>query len=354
MFKILDLFCGCGGMSYGFESVKQFETKIGVDFNTDALKTFATNFPDSYTIEADVKNKKQFNSIIELAKENKINMIIGGPPCQGFSLKGKKRGLEDERNYLFMEYFNFVEKISPEIFVIENVKELLTSSDGFFISQIERKCKKLGYNIQYDVFNAVDFGVPQNRYRAIIIVTKKKIDKISPNKIKEIKTVKDAIYDLAFLKSGEGEFKQDYKKETSSKYQEQLKDSEYLYNHIATNHSNVALEKLSMIPPEKGKEFLPIEMHGKQKFSTTWGRLEWDKPSPTIDTRFDTPSNGKNSHPFLNRSITMREAARIQSFNDSFIFYGKKTEICKQIGNAVPPLLSKAIGEEIARKFLKL
>ena len=120
-----------------------------------------------------------------------------------------------------------------------------------------------------------------------------------------------------------------------------------MYNHKASKHKDIAIEKLSLIPPEKGKEFLPQEMLGKQRFKTTWGRLVWEQPSPTIDTRFDAASNGKNNHPFLNRAITPREAARIQSFDDSFIFLGSKVQIRQQIGNAVPPLLAKAIADQI-------
>ena len=126
-----------------------------------------------------------------------------------------------------------------------------------------------------------------------------------------------------------------------------------VYNHKATNHSKVALDKLKLIPPEGDKTSMPKELYGNQKFMTTWARLIWDKPSPTIDTRFDTPSNGRNSHPYLNRAITPREAARIQSFPDNFVFYGKKTSVCKQIGNAVPPLLAKAIGEHIKKEYEK-
>ena len=121
----------------------------------------------------------------------------------------------------------------------------------------------------------------------------------------------------------------------------------YLYNHKASQHKQIAIDKLKLIPPEKGKEYLPVELIGNQKFKTTWGRLKWDAQSPTIDTRFDAASNGRNNHPFLNRSITPREAARIQSFDDKFIFYGSKVHIRKQIGNAVPPLMAKAIADQI-------
>lgn len=141
-------------------------------------------------------------------------------------------------------------------------------------------------------------------------------------------------------------------KKTNSSYQIKMrKNSKKLYNHIATKHSDIALKKLSLIPPEGDKTSLPSELHGRQKFATTWSRLIWDEPSPTIDTRFDTPSNGRNSHPILNRAITAREAARIQSFPDDFIFLGNKVSVCKQIGNAVPPLLAKAIALQIKKVY---
>ena len=127
--------------------------------------------------------------------------------------------------------------------------------------------------------------------------------------------------------------------------------SEKLYNHKASDHKQVAIDKLKLIPPEHGKESLPAEMHGNQQFRTTWGRLKWSEVSPTIDTRFDAASNGTNNHPFLHRAITPREAARIQSFDDKFIFYGSKVYIRKQIGNAVPPLLAKAIADQIYEEY---
>ena len=160
--------------------------------------------------------------------------------------------------------------------------------------------------------------------------------------------VKDAIFDLSYLNSNEGDFEQEYIKEPSSKYQKMMREnSERLYNHKASNHAKVAIDKLKMIPPEKGKEYLPKELLGKQQFKTTYGRLKWKKPSPTIDTRFDAASNGRNNHPFLHRAITAREAARLQSFDDTFIFYGPKVSVRAQIGNAVPPLMAKAIADKI-------
>ena len=349
MFKILDLFCGAGGFSSGFEKNPNFATLIGVDFEKSAIATFSRNFPNSLTICGDITDKSVKNQIIKKSKELGINMIIGGPPCQGFSLKGKNLGLDDPRNFLFLEYFDIVEKLQPQIFIIENVKNILSSADGYFKNQIEQKILNLGYKVNSGVLNALDYGVPQTRQRAFFIACKDKFIDF-PKKQSQILSVYDAIGDLDYLQSGEGEIISEYKNKPNSKYQKMLR-GKHLQYHKASNHAKIAIEKLKMIPSESSKEHLPKELWGRQKFATTWGRLVWNEPSPTIDTRFDTPSNGKNSHPVLHRSITPREAARIQSFSDDFEFLGTKTQVCRQIGNAVPPLLAKAIADKISEIF---
>lgn len=350
-FKVLDLFSGAGGFSAGLDSVENIETVEAVDFDKYATETFKNNFPNAHVITGDITEKTIKDEIIKVAKERKVNMIVGGPPCQGFSLKGKNLGLDDPRNFLFLEYYELVKQIRPKVFVIENVKNLLNSENGYFKNQIIEKFSSLGYIINFGVLNAKNFGVPESRERAIIIGSSE-ISIDLPVGKKTSVTVRDAISDLAYLNSGEGTFESDYQNEPQSEYQRKLRANK-LYNHKATSHSKGALEKLAMIPPEGDKTSLPKELLGKQKFATTWSRLQWDTYSPTIDTRFDTPSNGRNSHPILNRSITPREAARIQSFSDDFIFYGPKTAICKQIGNAVPPFLGKAIGEAIIKSYDK-
>lgn len=350
-FKILDLFCGAGGFSCGIDSIDDFNTVIGVDFDKNVLETFKNNIKPVYTICGDLTDENVRNDIIKKSKELGVNMVIGGPPCQGFSLKGKNLGLDDPRNFLFLEYVKIVKEINPEVFIIENVKNLVQACDGYFIKQILSEFHKLGYIVNYGVLNALNFGVPQHRERTIIIGSKSKSISL-PKGNENFVTVKDAISDLDYLCSGEGTFESDYLHEPLSEYQRLMRlNSTRLYNHVATSHSNIALQKLALIPPEGDKKSLPKELHGKQKFSTTWSRLIWDSYSPTIDTRFDTPSNGRNSHPVLNRAITPREAARIQSFPDTYIFYGKKCSVCKQIGNAVPPLLAKAIGNQIKKSY---
>ncbi|MDE5548909.1 MAG: DNA (cytosine-5-)-methyltransferase, partial [Clostridia bacterium] len=348
-FRVLDLFCGAGGFSSGLEMIDNYSTEVGLDCDKYAIETFSKNFPNATPICGDILDDAIKKQVIAESKKRNVNMIIGGPPCQGFSLKGKNLGIFDERNYLFREYLNVVKEIRPDVFIIENVKNILNSSNHYFRDAITKEIEELGYIVNYGVVNAKNYGVPQNRERAIFIASKTKFINF-PNSQETTTTVRDAISDLAYLESGDGDILSDYTSDSLSNYQKLLRGKKLQY-HKASEHSKVAIEKLKLIPPEKGKEYLPKEMLGKQKFSTTWSRLEWDNVSPTIDTRFDTPSNGKNSHPYLNRAITPREAARIQSFSDDFYFCGPKVAVCKQIGNAVPPLLAKAIGKQICAEL---
>ena len=348
-FRVLDLFSGAGGFSVGLDQLESFTTVLANDIMPEALETFSKNFPHAETIQGDISSDEVRSKVISRAKSLRVNMIIGGPPCQGFSNKGKKLGLKDPRNFLFIQFLKVVESVKPEVFVIENVKAMATSTNGWFMQQILEEVERLGYFVSYGTLTASDFGVPQTRQRTVIIASRQCIVPL-PERSKPgyVLSVREAISDLAFLSSGQGLDCSDYPIKAQSKYQAEMrKGSKKLYNHKATNHSPIALMKLQLIPAQMGKESLPEALLGNQKFKTTWGRLKWDLPSPTIDTRFDTPSNGTNSHPELHRSITPREAARLQSFPDRFRFFGSKTSICKQIGNAVPPKLGTAIGSAI-------
>lgn len=351
-FKVLDLFCGAGGLSWGMDKNPFFKTVVALDFDEKAAETFKRNMPDAEVLVGDITDKAVKENIVQLSRKSGVNMIVGGPPCQGYSMKGKKLGLEDPRNFLFREYLDLVSKIQPDVFVIENVKGLLLSANGWFKDEIVQAIEALGYAVKFAILNAADFGVPQSRERAIFICSKHGAIALPKPTVAKRTTVRDAISDLAYLESGEGDFEQEYITEPESDYQKARREgSTKLFNHKASNHKPVAIEKLKLIPPEQGKDYLPEEMHGNQKFKTTWGRLKWDEVSPTVDTRFDASSNGTNNHPYLNRAITPREAARIQSFDDRFVFYGSKVYIRKQIGNAVPPLLAKAIADQIADAF---
>lgn len=351
--KLLDIFCGAGGLSHGFERAG-FDIALGVDINAAALETFQYNHRNAQILCGDLTDDALKQQIIETAKQNQVRGILGGPPCQGFSLKGKKLGLQDERNFLFREYLKLVTEIKPDFIVMENVKALVNTANGYFLNEITQALENLGLTTRVKVLNARDYGVPQNRERVFIVGIKKSAFDFSRLPIGKHVTVADAISDLHFLSSGEGAFKQDYRLPENSEYQHEMRQNSLkLFNHQATNHNQIALAKLKMIPPEGDKSSLPPELHGKQQFGTTWARLKWQETSPTIDTRFDTPSNGCNSHPELHRAITPREAARLQSFPDDFVFYGKKTEICKQIGNAVPPKLALALASALKQYNFK-
>lgn len=343
--KVIDLFAGVGGMSLGFEQ-KGFEVVLANEIDKSIADAYKKNHKHTEMLTEDITKlniKKVFGKY-----KNKIDVVVGGPPCQGFSQKGQRKTINDDRNFLFKQFVDVVKVVEPRYFVMENVPNLLTTENGFFKKEIEMLFNSMGYNLEMGVFNAADFGVPQNRKRAIII-GKKNSDapKIKVDKKKRT-TVWDAISDLAFLHSGEGEEVQDYRCKAQSSYQRKIrKGSRKLYNHMATRHTKLALERLKLIPPNAGKEVLPKEHLTKSIYSGTWTRMRKDEISVTITTRFDTPSSGKFTHPFLDRAITVREAARIQSFPDTFIFYGNKSSQMKQVGNAVPPLLAAKIAETI-------
>lgn len=259
IFNILDLFCGAGGFSYGMDKNRNFHTVVAIDFDEKAAETFKKNIPQAEVIVGDITDYQIKERIIRTSKTKKVNMIIGGPPCQGYSMKGKKLGLKDPRNFLFREYLNLVEKLQPEIFVIENVKGILLSSNGWFKEEILNAVSELGYSVEYGILNAADFGVPQSRERAIFICSKSKHVKLPNATVTKYTTIREAIGDLSYLDSGEGDFKQEYINSAKSDYQRLMrKDSVFLYNHKASNHKQVAIDKLKMIPPEQGKEFIPI------------------------------------------------------------------------------------------------
>ncbi|EST40832.1 DNA methyltransferase [Helicobacter pylori X47-2AL] len=364
--------------------------------------------------ETKEKILKQIEFYSKKFGNDRVDLVVATPPCQGMSVANhKKKNDEIKRNSLVVESIDLIKQIKPRFFILENVPSFyktgcIDKNDNLLEigSMIEQNLSG-DYMLYDEVINFKNFGANSSRTRTLVIgvckefkdfisaleffpdfkqekTLKEVIGSLKPlawgeydstdfyhsfrtypkhmqEWIKDLKegqsafeNVQDAISDLAYLCSNEGAFESDYLNPIQSSYQALMrKDSPKLYNHQATNHSQAALEKLKLINKEQGKECLPKNLHGKQQFKSTWGRLNWNKISPTIDTRFDTPSNGTNSHPELHRSITPREAARIQSFSDNYIFYGNKTSVCKQIGNAVPPLLALALGKAILKSLRK-
>lgn len=345
--KAVDLFAGVGGLSLGFEKAG-FEIVIANELDSTIAAAYEKNHSHTQMIVGDIREidfEKAFGSY-----SGKIDVVIGGPPCQGFSQKGQRRSIYDERNFLFKYYFKAVNLLKPKYFVMENVPNLLTTENGFFRKEIEETFHSMSYDLTMGILNAADYGVPQNRKRAVIVGKFGKNSPPLPSPNSSNITIWDAISDLAYLASGEGEEEQEYRYNPQSDYQSEMRrDSDVLYNHVATKHSEITLERLSMIPPNAGRDVLPKEHLTKSIYSGTWTRMRKNEISVTITTRFDTPSSGKFTHPFLNRAITVREAARIQSFPDDFVFVGNKNSQMKQVGNAVPPRLASAIAEMVMR-----
>jgi len=340
----IDLFAGCGGLSLGFE-MADFNVVFAVEHDESIAKSYKLNHPTAKILVADIQ-KLPLETFAEYV--GKIAVVIGGPPCQGFSQKGQRKTTNDERNFLFKYFLSVVAFLQPQYFVIENVPNLLTTANSYFKHEIETLCKNHNYFLEMGILNAADFGVPQNRRRAVILGKRNAAAPKLPQPQSKKVTIWDAIGDLAFLAAGEGVHEGEYRLPAKTAYQKKLrKGSKILYNHVATKHSALALERLNLIPPNSGKEALPAEHLTKSIYSGTWTRMCKDELSATITTRFDTPSSGKFTHPYLHRAITVREAARIQSFPDTFQFIGTKGSQMKQVGNAVPPLLARAVAQTI-------
>lgn len=348
---VIDLFSGVGGLSLGFEE-EGFSVLLANEYDESIANAYMKNHKTTKMVVGDITSL-DLDAVFGTYK-NKIDVIIGGPPCQGFSQKGQRKTIYDKRNFLFEYYVKVVELVKPKYFVMENVPNLLTAEKGYFFNEIETLFNAMGYFLQHGVLNAADFGVPQNRKRAVIIGKMNGVAPSLPSSLNEKVTIWDAISDLAFLESGEGDEVQEYRYAPQSEYEKKLRGhANLLYNHKATKHSPLSLKRLRMIPPNAGKEVLPKEHLTKSIYSGTWTRMKKDDISVTITTRFDTPSSGKFTHPFLNRALTVREAARIQSFSDEFIFIGSKSSQMRQVGNAVPPLLASAIARVIKNDIME-
>ena len=342
--KVADLFAGVGGLSQGFIKAG-FDIEIAIEFDKDIAASYKKNHPGTDVFAENICDL-DFSEIHK--KHPQIDVVMGGPPCQGFSQKGKRLSVNDPRNFLFMQFVRFVEEFNPKYFVLENVPNIITTENGYFKDEIIKAFNNLGYDVCCGVLRAFDFGVPQDRRRAVFIGQKQKLEVSLPEPTGIRNTVKDAISDLPALASGEGTEESCYDKAAFTDLQKELRgNNKTLHNHVATRHSAVALRRMAMVPEGEGGKVLPEEERTKSIYSGTYCRLLDDDVAATITTRFDTPSSGRFTHPQQNRCITTREAARIQTFPDSFIFYGTKTCQMKQVGNAVPPYLAYAIANVI-------
>ena len=346
-FNVIDLFSGCGGFSYGFESAG-YNIILGVDNEKIALDTFKLNHNNSNVLLADLHLDSTIDEIIKKTEGRKIDVIIAGPPCQGFSLTGT-REQSDRRNKLFYSVFKLAEKVKPQAIIIENVPGLATLYNGTAKSEIIRQFEKLKYTHNFQVLYAPDYEVPQIRKRIFFVGLQKYLGTFEfPKPIlkeKEYNTCFQAISDLPSREVELGKEQDNYDQTPKTEYQKRMRgECKILYNHTATKHTDHVISVISQVPEGGNHKDLPEGVGDRRKFNEAWTRYHSQKPSKTIDT-----GHRNHFHYKWNRIPTVRENARLQSFPDHFIFLGTKTQQYRQVGNAVPPLL----GFHVAQQLLK-
>lgn len=341
----IDLFCGAGGLSCGFERAG-FDILLGVDFDAKALETFEKNHNGAKSICGDITQVTYEKDIKPLIGTREVDVIIGGPPCQGMSLSGPRK-FEDPRNRLYLSYIRLVSEIKPKAFVIENVPGLVSLFGGKIKDSILEKLEGMGYKMQYRVLVADDYGVPQHRKRVVFVGVRKDIDKefVYPPKLKNKVTCEMALSDLPSLESELGSEIAEYNSQPQNSYQRIMrKSSSRVLNHIAASHSKRVQEIISLVPDGGNYKNLPEEFRDSRNFHVAWTRFASTKPAPTIDT-----GHRHHFHYKYNRVPTVRECARLQSFPDDFVFLGNKTQQFRQVGNAVPPLMAESIADQIKK-----
>lgn len=342
MFNVIDLFCGAGGLSLGFQQAG-FNILGGVDFQQDAINTYKHNFINSIPICGDISSITD-EQIVEIYGES-VDVIIGGPPCQGFSAGNRQQIENDPRNKLFFEFIRFVKVLNPKAVVIENVKQILTKDNGFAKNKIFEILEELDYTVDVKVLNANDYGVPQKRSRALFVGIKKEYGnfKYLPKKVEHIVTVKEAIGELYNFENTSNNI---LTVEPITDFQKYVRSSN---NKVLNNEkkypNNRVQERMSYVPQGGNWKDVPPELWDVQRtnrHSSAYKRLDENEPSITIDT-----GHMNYFHPIYNRVPTVRESARLQSFPDNFEFCGSMTSQFRQVGNAVPPLMAKAVAEII-------
>lgn len=342
--KIIDLFCGCGGLSLGFEQAG-FEVAYAIDMWQAAINTYNHNHKEKVAECRDIHELTN-EKLRELKSSGEIVGVIGGPPCQGFSKVGT-RDVNDPRNHLYLEYCRVVEEVSPAFFVLENVSGLLTLCKGMFKEDIIKRFSDLGYTVEYKEVCAADYGVPQNRHRVFFVGMKKGKFEF-PQKLETIVTSKEAISDLLPLNLENGmDTSHEYLCPPQNEYQKKMRGSlTEVTNHQITVHTQQTIDIISMVPDGGTIYDLPDEYWSVRKYRKGFERMPSGRPCHTVDT-----GHRNYFHYKENRIPTARENARLQSFPDNYVFLGTKTDQYKEIGNAVPPLLAYHIAKAIMEQM---
>jgi len=338
-FTVVDLFCGCGGFSTGIEAAN-FLTLASSDIHPPSVDTLLHNHPSASVIVGDMRRVDE-KMILDAVANQRVDVVAAGVPCQGFSLNNRKRHDQDDRNFLFWEFIRVVQILKPRIVILENVSGLASSANGAFKTAISGAIKECGYQVDSSMLNALEFGVPQKRRRLFFIGALPDIElrwprpAYGPGRLLPIRTVWDAIGDLPQI--GPGECADAYDQNPFTEYQREMRGKcKKLYNHEAPNHPQETIDKIGNTKP--GKPIYPLF---PQRI-----RLSPSDPSPTQVSGGIRPQF-QFGHPTLPRGLTVRERCRLQSFPDSYYICGGVVQGRVQTGNAVPPLLAKAIAVQV-------
>ncbi|RYU91006.1 DNA cytosine methyltransferase, partial [Emticicia agri] len=339
----IDIFSGAGGLSVG-ALMAGINIKVAIESDEFAAESFKINHPKAEVICDDIA-KVKLNK-----KYNDIFVLFGGPPCQGFSTSNSKtRNTDNTNNLLFYEYIKKVAEVKPLWFVFENVEGITSFEDGLVVETLKNEFGKLGYKTTEEVLIASDYGVPQNRNRFFMVGNRLGIEFKFPEKNDKKVTVEEALSDLPSLENGSNINQLPYKQTKASKYALMMRgDSKFATQNYVSRSNEYVIERYKRIPPGQNWRAIPNELmmnytNTKNCHSGIYKRLNPNAPSVVI------ANYRKNMliHPFEDRGLSVREAARLQSFPDNFIFKGSLSYQQQQIGNAVPPLLAKAIFKQI-------
>ena len=349
--RCLDLFCGIGGLSLGLEKAG-ISSIGGIDFWPDARITFEHNLRPIRCMLTDLTctTPKQIEKFFGISAYD-VDIISGGPPCQGFSTVGKRNEF-DPRNALWQHYWELVAAIRPAYVLIENVEGMLVVRRGELANEVILSFRNIGYQMKCKLLRTSDYGVPQLRKRTIFfgwldgLVEPRFPQKLCQPAI----TVADAIFDLPELEAGQKATEYD-KPPTTTYQQNRRKDSNAISNHQAANHSTKIIEILKHIPDGGNRKSIPPHLQPKSGFHNSYSRLASFKPAIAITSNMRKPSSARATHPTQHRGLTVREGLRLQSFDDNFIVLASRTSQYLQVGNAVPPLLAMALGRELLRAY---
>lgn len=384
MMKLIDLFAGAGGLSCGL-GMAGFRPLLANEINDIYANTYKINNPDTHTIVGDIRKVCELNLKETLGlSEGEVDLLAGGPPCQGFSINAPIRTLDDKRNHLFRDFLRVASALKPKAILIENVPGIISLGQGTVVQAIYKELEQLGYSVSHKILFAGHYGVPQMRFRTVFIALRETNAKINfpepeydakaianfsgakelcinplplfSNSLKKHTTVEDAISDLPEISGHKKIEEYLYPTEPKSVYQKLLREnSNVIFNHYCSNLGKINLERLKHIPQGGSWRDIPFELlpKGLQRarrsdHTKRYGRLHPKGLCSTILTKCD-PHWGSFFHPDHDRVISVREAARLQSFPDTFKFTGSITQQYEQVGNAVPPLLAQAIGNEIKK-----